>query len=155
MSSNPEETRQPRMLAPTQIEAHVTRLTAVREGLRKFEADDGRAVEAGQILEVAIKTLNSEPFSPQDGSTSLIADVDEGKELVEIDEDGNVTPVDPPNHPDDASPIVAMNIVHDDKEDMSEHDWQTHTHEGMDDLVTPHEHDDDRSPDPLPVAPGE
>ena len=56
------EDRQPKMLAPTQIEAHVTRLTAVREGLRKFEADDGRAKECGRVLEVAISVLNSEPF---------------------------------------------------------------------------------------------
>ena len=53
---------QPRMLAPTQVEAHVTRLKAVREGLRKFEKDDGRAAECGHILEVAINVLNSEPF---------------------------------------------------------------------------------------------
>lgn len=53
---------QPRMLAPTQIEAHVSRLQAVREGLRKFEKDDGRAVECSRILEVAINMLNAEPF---------------------------------------------------------------------------------------------
>ena len=57
-----QETSQPRMLAPTQIEAHVTRLTAVREGLRKFEANDGRAAECVRILEVTINVLNSEPF---------------------------------------------------------------------------------------------
>ena len=57
-----DETSQPRMLAPTQIEAHVTRLTAVREGLRKFEADDGRAAEVVSILEVAINVLKADPF---------------------------------------------------------------------------------------------
>ena len=60
-------TRQPKMLAPTQIEAHITRLTAVREGLRKFEADDGRAAECGSILETAIETLKSEPYPTPKG----------------------------------------------------------------------------------------
>ena len=62
MTPTREETSQPRMLAPTQIEAHVTRLVAVREGLRKFEANDGRAAECVRISEVTINVLNSDPF---------------------------------------------------------------------------------------------
>lgn len=50
------------MLAPTQVEAHVTRLVAVREGLKRFEADDGRAAECVRILDVAVETLSSDPY---------------------------------------------------------------------------------------------
>ena len=77
-----EDTSQPRMLAPTQIEAHVTRLTAVREGLRKFEANDGRAAECVRILEVTINVLNSEPFRTVPIEVAEVKD-DETPETIE------------------------------------------------------------------------
>lgn len=58
--------KQPRMLATTQIEAHVSRLTSVREGLRKYEAEDGRAKDAGIIIEAAIAVLSMDSFPPLD-----------------------------------------------------------------------------------------
>ena len=64
--SNSDQTRQVRKLAPTQIEAHVSRLTSVLVGLRKFENEDGRAVECGRILTAAISILESDfyPTNP-------------------------------------------------------------------------------------------
>lgn len=204
-------TAQPRMLAPTQIEAHITRLTAVREGLKKFSDDDGRAAECVRILEVAIKTLESEPFSPNENMEPFSGEVEETEDVFppeghstcakcveEVDDTSNlamngvlvggdaavahtdaevetVAP-DSESEPETAEshsastlteverPDIAHNIVHDEQDDMSDHDWQTHTHEGYDYTVTPHEHSvsedvvdgrSDSSPDPLPTAPGE
>ena len=81
MPFTPEETAQPRMLAPTQIEAHVTRLTAVREGLRKFEADDGRAVEVGRILEAAISVLESDSY-PTNPPEIVVVEEDNTPETI-------------------------------------------------------------------------
>ena len=81
MPFTPEETAQPRMLAPTQIEAHITRLTAVREGLRKFEADDGRAVEVGRILEAAISVLESDSY-PTNPPEIVVVEEDNTPETI-------------------------------------------------------------------------
>ncbi len=82
-SNNPDETRQPKMLAPTQIESHVSRLTAVSEGLRKYEDDDGRAAECVRILSVAIKTLESEPFPTNAAKEPFVEEVEEEEETIE------------------------------------------------------------------------
>lgn len=72
----------PLMLSANQIEAHVTRLTAVREGLRKYP-DDGRAKEAGDVIEVAINTLNLDAFPAKDAhKVAFIAKDDEATSEV-------------------------------------------------------------------------
>ncbi len=71
------EARMPKMLSANQIEAHVTRLTAVREGLRKYEGDDGRAKEAGGIIEAAIATLQQEVPVPQKAAEDAAAPIEE------------------------------------------------------------------------------
>ncbi len=78
--------RTAKMLSANQIEAHVTRLTAVREGLRKFEGDDARAKDAGEVIEVAITTLQQDVPVPQKAAEEAAApnEVDEdalGNEL--------------------------------------------------------------------------
>jgi len=64
MADDMTGTTQPKMLVPNQIEAHVTRLRAVVEGLKKYEANDGRAQECIATLDVAITILSADPYPP-------------------------------------------------------------------------------------------
>lgn len=52
------------MMQPTQVEAHINRLTAVRDGLQKYADRDGRATETVAVIQTAINILETEPFSP-------------------------------------------------------------------------------------------
>lgn len=82
---------QPRMLSGNQIEAHVSRLTSVREGLRKYEVEDGRANDAGIIIEAAIAVLGMEAFSTPDEEPEGSEDVAQNPEdRVPFDEPNEV-----------------------------------------------------------------
>lgn len=53
--------RAPRFLQPTQIEAHISRLTAIRTQLVGFP-EDGRAVDCIPGIDSIIATLKQEKF---------------------------------------------------------------------------------------------
>lgn len=52
------------MMQPTQVEAHINRLRAVRSGLEKYIEVDGRAAEGVNIIDVAINCLSQAPYAP-------------------------------------------------------------------------------------------
>lgn len=54
----------PKFLQPTQIEAHVNRLTAIKTQLQTYAEQDGRANEAIPSIDSVIATLTQEPFEP-------------------------------------------------------------------------------------------
>lgn len=59
-----------------QIEAHVSRLTAVRTQLQGYASKDGRAAEAMPLIDNVIASLQQEPFdTPTD--VVMLADEDD------------------------------------------------------------------------------
>lgn len=74
----------PNFLQPTQTEAHINRLTAIKTQLQGYVERDGRAVEALPAIDEAIRALSAEPFAPDN-------------EVSEVD--------------DDATPIAGVNEV--------------------------------------------
>ncbi len=65
----------PKMLQPGQVEAHVSRLTAVRTQLAGYALVDGRAAEAMPMIDATIASLQQPAFSAPVG-VAAIPDVD-------------------------------------------------------------------------------
>ena len=67
-------------LQPGQIEAHISRLTAVRTQLAGYAETDGRAAEAMPLIDTVIGSLQQEPFDTPKG-------VEAAPEAAEVDPD--------------------------------------------------------------------
>jgi len=67
METNPAGQYVPKILSGSQVEAHVSRLTAVRTQLAGYAAVDGRAAEAIPMIDAVIGSLQQAAFPTPTG----------------------------------------------------------------------------------------
>lgn len=61
-------------LQPTQVEAHISRLSAIKAQCNNYRETDGRAAEAIAAIDAVIAIFQQEPFAPGGVAESLVGE---------------------------------------------------------------------------------